>query len=247
MVELLITIVVIAILASIAVVGYAGIQERSANAAVLSTLNNGSELLELNYNKRQDYPPNLAGTEFVATDGVMTALYTNAPYVRVHSNLTSDENVQLFMNTCNAHMPIYINGNLYNTGCVFAGNSVNIHVDGQRGSNFVMKGSVIQKEKFDLQCGPDCDVIQQMILDQFAAQGGKWPLVVTRNRNIPLPEPDTTVTTGNATKFCLEGRYDRFPSLTIWHVKSDEPAPQQGPCPDDPDLRYFPSEPAPVE
>lgn len=240
LVELIIAIAAIALLATIGTIGYANVQERTASTAVLSTLRHGSELLETNYNKSNDYPPNLAGTEFVATDGVMTTLYTNAPHVRVHSNLTSDENVQLFMNSCNANMPIYINGNLYNTGCVFAGNSVNIHVDGQRASNFVMKGATIHKDKFDLTCGPDCDAIQQLILDQFAAQGGTWPLIVSRNRNIPLPEPDTTVATGNATKFCLEGRYDRFPSMTIWHIKSNQSTPQPGPCPDDPDLNYIP-------
>lgn len=251
-VEIIIATVLIGLLAAISYVAYAGIQERSAATAVQDSLRIGGELLEINYTRNRDYPPNLAGTDYIATEGVETVLYTNAPFIRVHESLTGHQNAQLLLNVCRANMPLYIGGELYNTGCQFAGN--NFHIKGQKASNTVLKGPTIHENEFEIDCPSEvmatCQTVANNIMQQFAAQGGTWPVEIPKGgkeTSIPEPEGIELDSTGSATAYCLEGRYDRFPEITIGHIKTGDSAPQDGPCPDDPDLRYFPPDELPVE
>lgn len=245
-VEVIIVIVVLGLLATIGYVGYNGLQERAANSAVQDSLRVGGELLEINFAKQRDYPPNMAGTEYITTEGVETVLYTNAPFIRVHTDLDSNQNAQLLLNACRANMPLIIEGTLYNTGCAFAGN--NFHIPGQRTTNTVLHGPIIERHEFALDCDkapdsvkPICHEISQLIIAQFEAQGGTWPVEIPRGgKEVSLPDPDESRATGNATKFCLEGRYNRYPDVTVGHIKSLDKSPQEGPCPDDPELRYLP-------
>lgn len=228
--------VVIAILAAIVTLGYNQIQERAATASVLSTLRQGHESLEANYVRHRDYPPNLAGTDFMSSDGVATVLYTNAPFARVHTGLTREQSAQLLLNVCNANMPIVDGSTTYNTSCSFAGQ--NFHVKGQQASNIVIHGPTVNQAGFQLRCGAACDQARQVIMSQFSAQGGTWPITIPIGQ-VSLPEPNVAAN-GKADRFCMEARYDRFPDMTVSHIRSGQSTPSDGPCPNDPTLRYMP-------
>ena len=235
-VEVLLVTVILASLATIGVVSYTATQKRAANSVVLASVDHGSEVLEIQFTRQRDYPPNFAGTEFVPSDGVVTALWTNAPQVRIHKNLTPEQNAQLFLNACNANMPVVSGGTTYNTACAFAG--INLHVKGKKGSNVIFHGPEVTKAEVatEMTCAvPDCQAAALAIIEQFEAQGGTWPIRVSGGQ-VTLPDPEL-VTTGVATKFCLEGRSDRYLDV-VAHIKSGETSPQSGPCPDDPELHY---------
>ncbi len=235
-IEVLISVVLVAILAAIGIVVYTGSQQRAANSAVLSSISHGSEVLEINFAREQDYPPNFAGTEFTHSDEVATALWTNAPGVRSYApgTLNSNQNTQLFLNACNANMPIEISGQTYNTSCSFAG--INIHIKGKKASNVVFHGPAVQQSDLVLTCGSGCTTIMQTIIQQFTDQGGTFPLNVT-GEYVSLPEPDSFTSTGNATRYCLEGRSTRYDTV-IGHITSEENKPRSGPCALDPELHY---------
>lgn len=240
-VEILIAVVVIALLASVGMISYRTVQERAARASVLSTLNQGSETLEVRFVRKNDYPPNFAGTSFVPSEGVVTALWTNAPVVRTYSPgyLNDDENTQLFLNTCNANVPLVVGGKTYFTSCSFAGNSVNIHVKGQAGSNALIQGPTISRDtaETEMKCGiPECADVAQLIFDQFEEQGGAWPLE-SSGTIVPLPDPDVVTATGPATRFCFEARSEKYPEI-VAHTMSGVRDPQAAPCPEDPELHY---------
>lgn len=240
-VEILVTVVVIALLASIGIVSYRTMQERAARASVLTTLNQGSETLEIRYVRKNDYPPNFAGTSFIPSEGVVTALWTNAPVVRTYSPgyLTDDENTQLFLNACNANVPLVVDSKTYFTSCGFAGNSVNIHVKGQAGSNALIQGPTISRDfaKSKMSCSvPECSQVAELIFQQFEEQGGKWPLE-SSGTVVTLPDPDVVTATGPATKFCFEARSDKYPHI-VAHTLSGDRNPQPTHCPEDPELHY---------
>ncbi len=241
MVEILIVIVVIALLASIVVLSYNNSQRQAANSIVMASARHGSEVLEIQFARQRDYPPNLAGTEYVPTDGVATALWTNAPVVRTYSPgfLTPDQNTQLFLNSCNANVPLEVGSKTYFTSCGFAGNSVNVHVKGKAGSNALIQGPVISREAAasEMVCGiPECAAIAEEIFQQFEAQGGSWPLV-SSGTAVTLPEPDQVTATGPATRYCIETRSERYADI-VAHIKSEDTVLSEGPCPDDPELHY---------
>lgn len=243
-IELLLVTIVISILATLGALGYNKVQENGAKTAVLSTIRNGSDLLEINFNKASDYPPNLAGTEFVTNDGVQTVLYTNAPYIRKYTSLTADQNAQLLLNSCRAHMPITHNGSTYSTGCAFAG--VNFHIKGQRRSNVVLHGPTITNADFAIDCSggaaQTCIDATEAIKNDFIRQGGTWPVTIPRNE-VPLPEPDQKEAdeeAGAASRFCFEARHDRYAENTVFHIMNDQSAPSHGACPSDPALHYIP-------
>ncbi len=233
LVEVLIVIVVISILAAISVVGYNGAQQHAAQASVQSDLDQATSLLNTYRVENHTYPPNLGGTTFVASPNTAIAMYTNAPQTPQYVGLTADQNAQLFLNTCNGQMPIVISGSTYNTSCTFAGN--NIHADGQRGSNIVWKGPTIQQSDIVLTCGSACTTAQQTMISLFQSQGGTFPIQVPKNQ-VALPA-QTMVTTGQATKFCLQATSGRFNGV-VFHASSDSSAVVSGVCPANPELHY---------
>lgn len=240
-VEILIAIAVIAILAIISAVIYGGVQERAATVSVRATTNRGSDILGLHFIRNKDYPPNFAGTEFIPDQGVATALWTNAPIVRTYSPgfLSPEENTQLFINACNTNVPLVVSGSTYFTSCGFAGNSVNIHIKGQKGSNVLLKGPEIDKSlaESSMTCSvPQCAETAQLIFQQFEDQGGSWPLQ-SSGVTAPLPEPDVVTATGPATKFCFEVWSEDYPNVAS-HATPNKTTPQPGRCPEDPELHY---------
>ena len=234
-VELIVVIAVISVLAAITIVSYGSWKHRTEDQAVRSDISQATSSLESYKNFNQDYPPNLAGTGFAASPTVALTLYTNAPQARTYENLTPDQNAQLFLNSCNANMPVTsADGNTtYNTACSFAG--INIHVNGTSGSNIVFHGPTINQSDFNLTCGNPCDTATQAIINVFLEQGGSFPISVPKNQ-VSLPDP-TVTTYGTATKYCLEGVSADYTDIA-YHISSDQKTILSGTCPDDGSLHY---------
>ena len=234
LVELLIVIVIIAILAGVALVSYTPFQLRSARAATQAEIKQARSKLELFNGLERDYPPNLAGIDYSAPNTVVMTLYTNAPDMRVFTDLTSDQNAQLFLNSCNANMPITSGGTTYNTSCAFAGN--NIHVKGQVAANIVYLGPIVEEAEVVLDCGSACDIAHAKIISEFKAQGGYFPITVPK-KQVTLPDTWELVSYGKATKYCLESRYALYNDV-VYHTVSGSSDITEGPCADDPELHY---------
>lgn len=233
LVELLVVIVVLAILASLVAVGYTPAQLRSAKAVAQTELEQARSKLELHNGIERDYPPNLADIDYSAPEKVAMTLYTNVPTLRVYNTLTPDQNAQLFLNSCNAFMPITDGTTDFRTSCAFAGN--NLHLKGTKSSNVVWKGPEVTEVEVELDCGSACDQAILDIKNSFVAQGGTWPIIVPK-KQVSMPEADI-VPTGKATKYCLEARYVDYTDV-VFHVLSGESEFVEGYCPDDPELGY---------
>ncbi len=235
LVELIVAITIIGILASLAIVSFGNWQRSTHDNVVRSDMQQAIAGLESYRNFKKYYPPNLAGTNFAASDGVALKLSTNAPFIGTYVNLSPDENAQLFLNSCNAS--IFDTPN--NTACQAqgTGGGAKIHVTGTDGANTIWP-SPVQESDVTLTCGAACDQATQTIIQQFKAQGGVFPVVVSK-ASTPLPEPNNTPN-GDANKYCLEGRSVNYSDI-IYHVTSDtSQGVATGPCPTDPDLHYFP-------
>src|SRR4051812_33976136 len=102
-VELIIVITTISILTAIGISSYNGWSRRTSSTTVRSDLVRASTELESNMNLKNNYPPNLAGINFVPGKDVALVLYTNAPSNGVYESLTDDQNAQLLLNVCNAN------------------------------------------------------------------------------------------------------------------------------------------------
>lgn len=234
-VELIIIIAIIGILAAIGIVSYSNWRRSIAHNAVQSDLQHARTGLDSYKNFKNSYPPNLAGTQFAASENVAIVLTTNAPSIGVYQNLTPDENTQLFLNACNAN----ISDTPTNTACQAqgAGGGAKVHVKGTEAANTIWP-SPIALTDVKLNCGAICDSITQKIIEQFTAQGGTFPIVVDKS-STPLPEP-TLVPNGAATKYCLEGRSAQYPGIIYHSATSSSGQIINGPCPEDPSLVYFP-------
>jgi len=232
-VELLIVIAVIAILAAIVIVAYTGWQRHVSDSNVQNDVLNATTGLKSYQNFKDDYPPNLAGVNFAASDGVALKLSTNAGQVRVYSGLTASQNAQLFLNACNALMPIISGSTTYNTSCSFAGN--NVHVQGTSSSNVVWQGPTIAQSDIVLSCGAACNTATQTMITDFIAQGGTFPISVPK-QNVSLP-PYTTTSVGAATRFCLEGVSTNYGDI-VYHTTSEDTKVTVGSCPADAELHY---------
>lgn len=232
-IELLVVIIVISILATIVLLGYGAWQRSVANANVQSDVQQATSALKMYQNFSNDFPPNLGGVSFASSANVALKLRTNATQVRVYSGLTGDQNAQLFLNACNALMPITSGGTTYNTSCSFAGN--NIHAAGTVSSNVVWQGPTIQQSDIILSCGAACNTATQTMINQFLAQGGAFPLTVPK-QNVSLP-PYNLQSTGPATRFCLEGVSVPYGDI-VYHTTSENMLVVSGPCPSDPALHY---------
>lgn len=235
LVELIVVIAVIGILATVTSASYINWRRSTAASAVQSDMKQAIAGLESYRNFKKDYPPNLAGTDFSASEGVALKLSTNAPYIGTYTNLTPDQNAQLFLNSCNAS--IFATPN--NTACQAqgTGGGAKIHVKGTSGANTIWP-SPIQEANVQLSCGAACTQAVQTMISQFKAQGGTFPIVVSKS-STPLPEPNNTPN-GSADRYCLEGRSADYPDVS-YHAGSDTSTGlTSGPCPNDPTLQYFP-------
>lgn len=63
-VELIMVVVVIAILAAIVIVGYNGSQRRAMDGQVQQTISDARKSLQVYYGFNNNYPPNIANTEY---------------------------------------------------------------------------------------------------------------------------------------------------------------------------------------
>lgn len=233
-IEMIVSVVVISILAGIILVSYGAWQHHTADSSVQSDVQQATSGLRGYQNFKNDYPPNLGGVGFAPSNNIILKLSTNASQIRVYSGLSSSENAQLFLNTCNALMPIVSGGVTYNNSCSFAGN--NIHVAGTSGSNIVWNGPTIQQSDVVLTCGSACTTAAQQLISEFTAQGGSFP-VSPPKQNVPLPAYSSAQSVGSATRFCLEGDSVQFPDI-VYHTTSEDSHIASGFCPSDPTLHY---------
>lgn len=235
-VEVMTVIVVLAILVSAVMIGYNGWQRQIAGRAVSSDLQHATSALHAYKNFKNNYPPNLAGTEFVGSSSVALTLLTNAPSVGVYSGLDPSQNAQLFLNSCNANITSTPNNN----ACSFqgSGGGAKIHVTGTQSTNAIWSSPIDQSD-LTLDCGSNqaaCDAILDTIKSQFIAQGGTFPITVPSN-NVSLPEP-TLVPNGQADRYCLEARAVGYTDI-LSHTLSEDEQITPGLCPNDPSLHYF--------
>lgn len=233
-IELLIVVSILAVLSVITIVAYVGIQHRAADATVVRTIADAQKVLQTFNVFNHYYPANLAATDYAPPPTVAVVLFTDASQTPVYSNLTADQNAQLFLNSCNGFMPVTDGTNTYNTSCVYDGN--NAHVAGTVSSNVVVKGPTINQSDFVLTCGTACDTAQNSIITAFLNQGGTFPISVPKTGST-LPAP-TSVSYGHASTYCLEGRSPNYPDI-IYHTTPDSASmPEQGPCPANANLHY---------
>lgn len=202
-----------------------------ADNTVRSDIESGTSSLMSYRNFKNGFPPNMAGTNFSASQGVALSLFTNAPSVGVYDSLTDHQNAQLMLNVCNGNL-----GDTNNTACVFNGNGggAKIHVKGTEASNVHWRSPI--KESDIVLTGSDPSIAQG-IIDQFKAQGGVFPIIVSSSDNATMPEPDQ-IPNGLATRFCLESESAAFD--IVYHTVDGKTGPVAGPCPEDPELKYFP-------
>jgi len=235
-VELLVIIVVIAILVGITAVNYGGWQRRTANSITRSEVDRATASLNQYKNFSNNYPPNLAGTNYVSSSHVALVLLTNAPSVGKYQDLTPDQNAQLFLNVCNANLSL----TPYNTSCAFQGSGVGakVHVAGTQSTNTIWN-SPIQQSDVTIPCGSDqaaCDAATSAMIAQLTAQGGTFPITVNGSE-VALPPP-TQIPNGPADAFCLQATSADFGDV-IYHTTSESSKAVPGPCPDDPSLHYY--------
>lgn len=234
LVELIVIIVIIGILAAITVVGYNGVQHRAADSSTQKALSDAQKSVQLYRVDKGSYPPNLAGTEYIMPSNVAVVLFTNAPYIPVYENLTSDQNAQLFLNACNGQMPIRDGATTYNTGCLYNGG--NTHIKGQVSSNIVIQGPTLEQSEFVLKCGSLCSTAQSAIIERFLQQGGTFPVKVPK-ASVSLPEASRLTAVGSATDYCLQSTSGNFLDIA-YHMGRTDSTMQPGACPDTPALGY---------
>ncbi|PID31617.1 hypothetical protein CR983_00230 [Candidatus Saccharibacteria bacterium] len=233
--ELLVIVTVIAILASVSFITYNGVQRRASESVVLAALKQSAESLNVFYSRNNDYPPNLAGTDYIPPEGAVLTLYTNAPTVRVHSSLNTAQNAQLFINACNANMPVVSGSTTYNTVCYYDGS--NIHIKGEGSSGVSFSGPNISESDIALNCGAACNSATGAIKSAFTAQGGTYPITVP-NGVVPIPDPELS-DPGSATDFCLESRSTKHPDVVYHTIHNEDKIEMlEGACPANPQLHY---------
>lgn len=241
LVELIIVIVVLGVLAAILIIGYNGIQRRSHDSVARYTVSDAYKVLQAYYVENRNYPSNIANTEYKPPQTVSVALWTNAPQTPVYSGLNSDENAQLFINSC-ASLIAGLSGF---TGCTYSGN--NLHASGTSSANIVIKGPMINApgdssggSPFDLNCpsAPNpatCSAAQSDIVAMFTAQGGTFPVEVIKHAST-LPAP-TDIMTGIATNYCLQAHSSEYTDV-VYHAIPSSAGPEPGPCPNGLGLHY---------
>lgn len=232
-VEILIVVVVVSIIAAIGYSSYVGAQRRSEDALVRQTIVDAKKSLETFHVFNKYYPSNLANTEYAPPLSTAVAFFTDAPQIPVYGSLDVDQNAQLFINTCNAYMPITADGNTYNNLCRYDGN--NLHIKGTVSSNVVFHGPVVTKSDIILSCGDACNIARNNILQTFEDQGGTFPIKVPKKEK-QLPAPNL-VTMGVANRYCLEGRSAKYTDI-IYHATDAGTGAEPGACADDPELHY---------
>lgn len=232
MVEILIIIAILGILLAVAILGYGAWSRNIATTAAKSDLNMAVTALKSYKNFSNSYPPNMAGTSFASSPHTAVTLYTNAPSLGVYSNLTDDQNAQLFLNVCNANL-----SGTNSTSCVFQGNGngAKIHVKGTTGTNAIWPTDVDQNEVV-ISCGAACNTATANMISQFLAQGGHFPVKVPGN-NVSLPTPDQ-VPNGPATEYCVQSQSSEFADIVYHSTETDDGA-SSGVCADA-SLHYYP-------
>lgn len=234
LIEVLIVIAICAVLATVGIVTYVGIQRRSADSTVMRTIADAQKTLQTFEVFNHYYPANIANTDYAPPISVAVVLYTDAAQTPVYSDLTPAENAQLFLNACNGFLPIEDDSTTYNTACVYDGN--NAHIKGNIASNVVIPGPIFYESDFVLTCGDICTQARDEMIAKFLTQGGTFPISVPKTGSV-MPAP-AMVTFGNASTYCLEGRSPDFPDIVYHTTPESASMPELGPCPENPSLHY---------
>lgn len=247
-VELAIVIVVIAILASVTVVGYRGYQERAAQVAMQNDLINARDTMEIAAINLRGYPT-LLPTTTETSDGVTLNLVTSPHYsglsdvqegvlwVEICKDLINEDRgkgtnlgggTDAYITACNVwnYDEMQINGwdpQVYHTP-ISEADVINF-------INGVPAGDAWHPNQQSVIKG-----FHQTLHDRFISMGGEFPIdsfwdswATTTNGGVmsePLPAPDPT--SGYSTSFCIEATSEHH-DVTPWRIVADG-NPVQGGC-----------------
>lgn len=231
--ELVIVITVIAILATLAVVGYGNLQQRGASAAMMSDLEAAATSMEQAATKNNGVFPGTIPADLTTSPEVSLAIRTADDIYYV--GLSAAQNATLFVNLCNDAMPIQsADGTItYATTCT---GQWGIDIGG--GSHGSYLSTPIQSN-FEISSCPGCTdgyyapyntyaaAVRDTIRETFLAQGGTFPVTVTNNTPVALPTP--TQNGGSSDSYCIEATHDRYSHLH-YRVTSDTTVPEEGTC-----------------
>ncbi|MDB5165456.1 MAG: exported protein of unknown function [Candidatus Saccharibacteria bacterium] len=250
LVELIIAISVIAIITTISVVSYNGIQRRAGQSTMLNDLTHAADLLESSYSQNKVYPANLPA-DLTTSPHISLTISSTGTY----SGLTPSQNALVLYNICNQMLTEgkgsgVNNGGTtedYLTGCIVYNSNEYLHINGW--------STIIGDGKFDVPISSTAlddkadsitysssynngkAIVQNFLreLDQrFVAQGGTYPVTVFWDSdNSPIAKPSLPAATPaggwlTSTDYCVQAHHDQFTDL-LWYVKPGE-APHEGTC-----------------
>lgn len=255
-VEILVVIVILAVLLTLSIVAYQGIQRRSAESSVKSNLSEAAKSLYVERAKNGMYPSALPSS-FKASDKVLLTMNSDIGY----SGLTPVQNGVLFYEICKDLISeglgsgVNNGGNTENylTACTPYSGSVGngyIQVNGWTPRNFNKPvtsstlPNLVSSINYNDSWRPNRDVVEKnfftQLNDRFLEQGGTFPITTFWEpwatvlnggvfyEALPLP------TTGGGgwvveSDFCIQGRYESY-SDVLWYVRKNG-QPTTGTCP----------------
>lgn len=255
-VEVLVVVAIISILAGITIAAYGSWQRNMAKNTVQADLLHAASVIKSVHNFKNTYPTSIFAKD-LSNDGepgiqpsndVTMSLKTNVILLPVYSNLSQAQNSQLFLDACNSAMPVIStnNGALYHSSCYsfitgllqfrLASNGRTAYI-----ANPIQEDFSITCSKFLGSCNEsDYSAVTSAAVSKmkqrFTNQGGTYPVSMPLLfTGAVLPDPSSSYTENEATKYCTEAVSKKFPDI-IYHVRSSSPSmPQSGPCPADSD------------
>lgn len=239
-VELLIVVVVIAILATIGIVSYNGMQRRGVEATLHSDLQQGRDELELLRLDTGEYPATLPDTIKPSPEVNMQLVTNTLPH---YSGLTPVQNGVLYQTVCSGLIGEGYgrgtnNGGAteqYVTACNVYGYGA-MQINGWNANSFnVSIGNTTVRSWYNANISYDsyrpnhkADVLAfaDELTTRFQAMGGTFPVTSfwdpwanPGNGGVmkqELPEPDGA---GGGETYCLQATSTRFNDV-VWHVAS---------------------------
>lgn len=251
-VEVIVIVVIISLLATITIAAYGSWQRSTAKNTVKADLLHAASIIKSVHNFKNTYPTSIFAKD-LSSDGepgiqpsenVTMSLKTNAIMLPVYSNLSQAQNSQLFLDACNSAMPVTStnDGTIYHSSCYsfitgllqfrIASNGRTAYI-----ANPIQENFSITCSKFLGSCNEsDYNAVTTAAVsnmkERFSNQGGTYPVSMPLLFNgAVLPDPSSSYTENEATKYCAEAVSKKFPDI-IYHIKSSSPSmPQSGSCP----------------
>lgn len=238
-VELLVVVVVIAVLATIGVVSYNGMQRRGVETVLRTDLQHGADQMEILHLNTGQYPAALPDSIKSSPDVTLQLVTSNLPH---YSGLSSVQNGVLFQKVCAdlVHEGYGVgtnNGNQseqYVTACNVYGYAA-MQINGWNAHDFgVPISATAVHDWYDANISYDsyrpnhkADVLAfaDELARRFTAMGGSFPVTSFWDpwaspgngvAKLDLPEPDSS---GEGEAYCLQATSTRFTDV-VWHVSA---------------------------